>query len=193
MPQHVRRRMASRAADASPTICQTRCRVSLRPPRAINKNGEFSISSLKRASEPPSLRDGSGFRLLASRANTGRACARYSRSASCADLPSGTMRSLSPLPRTSMYPASSFRSSSFGVHHFRNAQRSRIKNFQHGAIANRESHRILRLRVRFPARERRRQRRFHFVARQRLRQNFPLPRRFDIQSRICSIFLSSSR
>ena len=28
------------AADACPTICQIRCRVSLRPPFATNKNGD---------------------------------------------------------------------------------------------------------------------------------------------------------
>src|SRR5258708_2834101 len=37
------------------------------------------------------------------------------RRAFCADLPSGTTRSLSPLPRTSMYPASSFKSSSLAL------------------------------------------------------------------------------
>ena len=32
-------------AEARPTICQIRCRVSLRPPRAMNSNGETVVGA----------------------------------------------------------------------------------------------------------------------------------------------------
>ena len=94
------------AAEASPTICHTRCRVNLRPPRAINSSGEFLVETIDTL---VAFFAGWAIRIPAS---TGRPCARYSDSASCAGLPSGTIRSLSPFPRTSMYPDSNFKSSS---------------------------------------------------------------------------------
>src|SRR5207302_7809463 len=66
-------------------------------PRAIKSSGEFRPG--------PAVAVLLGDTVCLAAASTGRASARYSRSASCADLPSGTTRSLSPLPRTSMYPA----------------------------------------------------------------------------------------
>src|SRR5271166_2132520 len=62
------------AAEAARTICQTRCRVSLRAARAINSSGELFVPA--------------AFDIV----NTGRASARYFVSASCADRPSGTSR-----------------------------------------------------------------------------------------------------
>ena len=87
VPQHVRRSGTPAPCDAARTICHTRCRVNRRAPRAINTSAELRVP-----------------------ASTARGPARYDCNASTAARPSGTMRSLSPLPRTSTYPCSIFRS-----------------------------------------------------------------------------------
>src|SRR5258708_3351302 len=85
--------------DAAPTICHTRCRDSLRPPRAMNNKGEFFVEIGEGltgffAALDACMPDSIGRPCARYSDSIGRPCARYSDSASCAGLPRGTMRSL---------------------------------------------------------------------------------------------------
>ncbi len=149
-----------------------RWRVSLRPPRAINRRGEFVTGPRRRlalrfASLPPV---------------TGRDCARYSVSASCADLPERHHTFLVALAAHQHVSSLKLQVFEFGVDDFRNPQRSRIENFQHGAITGSQRGRVLRVARGAAQCERSGQRCFHFVASQRLRKNLPLPWRLDVQA-----------
>ena len=98
VPQHMRTRLAAtpiRSREAARTISHTHCRVRGRPRTLRNS----ALRKLPAPANPP-------------RANTGRPRFRYSSSASTALRPSGTIRSLSPLPRTCARACSRCRSSS---------------------------------------------------------------------------------
>ena len=110
MPQHVRDGLPSHAAEAARTICQTRCRVNLCPPRARKRSGELL---------PP---------------QAGRAAARYSLSVSCADFPAAPALfvTLTANQHVAAHQASDLRICA--LNDLRHPQRARIKHFQHGAI-----------------------------------------------------------
>ena len=165
------------AADASPTICHTRCRVSLCAPRARKSSGEFSRRRRRLASSTSTRQHRPRLRQIFPQRILRRLPQRHN----------AFLVTLAANQHVSRLKLQVF---DFGVDYFRNAQRSRVEHFEHGAVAKRQSRGFLRLRTTCVLRrERSGQRGLHLVARQRLGQHLPLPRRLNVQSWVVIDFL----
>ncbi len=166
------------AADAVRTICQTRWRVSLRPPRAMKSKGEFLSRNFPRDARLFRRQYRSRLREILAE----RELRRFSQGHDTFFVAFAAHQHVSGFE---------LKVFEFCVDNFRNSQGSRVEHFEHGAIANGQSGRDFGISRSGSAESRKRggQGRLHFVARQSLGQNFPLPGRLDIQGWIVSDFL----
>ena len=110
------------------------------------------------------------------RAKCGLPLRRYSSSAATAARPSGTIRSLSPLPRTCTRPSVELEVAGREPRHLRDAQPTPVQQFQNGAVAQRRRLRLgMRCRHAGPLQHLR-----HLGLGQRLGQHLPRLGRFNV-------------